>query len=69
MSIEIVADTLTFSSEPVMLDESIDRTQGSTHLPAFPRVDIKKPKAYNRSLTMNDVPDIRLALLSMRQSI
>ena len=42
-------------------DESIDRTQGSTHLPEFPCVNIQKPTEYERPLTLNDVSRIRLA--------
>jgi hypothetical protein len=41
-------------------DETIDRTKGSTHLPEFPRVDMQKPAEYQRPLTLNDVPKIRL---------
>jgi hypothetical protein len=40
-------------------DESIDRKQGSTHLPKFPCVNMQKPAEYSRPLTMNDVPKIR----------
>lgn len=40
-------------------DGSVDRTQGSTHLPKFPCVEMKKPAEYSRTLTMNDVPKIR----------
>ena len=45
-------------------DESIDRKQGSTHLPEFPRIDLRKPAEYSRPLTMNDVPKIRLVKIS-----
>jgi hypothetical protein len=44
-------------------DESIDRKQGSTHLPQFPRVSMRKPAEYSRTLNMNDVPKIRLVQL------
>jgi len=40
-------------------DVSIDRKQGSTHLPKFPCVDMKKPREYARTFTVNDVPKIR----------
>ena len=40
-------------------DTAVDRTQGSTYLPEFPCVDIKKPVEYQRPLTVNDVPKIR----------
>ncbi|CAF4501710.1 unnamed protein product [Rotaria socialis] len=39
--------------------ESIDRTQGSTHLPEFPCVTMEKPAEYHRPLTLNDVSSIR----------
>ncbi|CAM4769776.1 unnamed protein product [Rotaria magnacalcarata] len=41
------------------LDDSIDRKQGSTHLPKFPCVNMRKPAEYTRPLTMIDVPRIR----------
>jgi hypothetical protein len=40
-------------------DESIDRKQGSTHLPKFPCVNMRKPAEFKRPLTMKDVPKIR----------
>jgi hypothetical protein len=40
-------------------DDSIDRKQGSTHLPKFPCVNMQKPAEYSRPLTMYDVPKIR----------
>ncbi|CAF1064509.1 unnamed protein product [Rotaria sordida] len=40
-------------------NDSIDRTQGSTHLPEFPCVAMQKPAAYQRTLTLNDVSKIR----------
>ncbi|CAF5053836.1 unnamed protein product [Rotaria magnacalcarata] len=40
-------------------NESIDRTQGSTHLPEFPCVTMEKPSEYHRPLTLNDVSNIR----------
>ncbi|CAF0819854.1 unnamed protein product [Rotaria sp. Silwood1] len=43
----------------IKTDESIDRTQGSTHLPEFPCVSMQKPVEYERPLTMNDVSSIR----------
>jgi hypothetical protein len=50
-------------------DETIDRTQGSTHLPEFPCVAMQKPAEYQRVLTLNDVPNIRsVRLLSSRVS-
>lgn len=44
----------------IKTDESIDRTQGSTHLPEYPCVDMHKPMEYQRTLTLNDVSNIRL---------
>ncbi|CAF3856631.1 unnamed protein product [Rotaria magnacalcarata] len=43
----------------IKTDESIDRTQGSTHLPEFPCVTMEKPSEYHRPLTLNDVSNIR----------
>ncbi len=40
-------------------DESIDRKQGSTHLPEYPCVNVQKPIEYQRTLTLNDVTSIR----------
>lgn len=40
-------------------DDSIDRTQGSTHCPEFHCVNMQKPVEYHRPLTLNDVPSIR----------
>lgn len=49
-----------FASRPSKnADETVDRKQGSTHLPKFPCVSMKKPSEYTRPLTMNDVPKIR----------
>ncbi|CAF0753759.1 unnamed protein product [Rotaria sp. Silwood1] len=45
-------------------DGSIDRKQGSTHLPKFPCVNMRKPAEYSRPLTMNDVPKIRTFIRS-----
>lgn len=40
-------------------DESVDRTQGSTHAPDYTHVNIPKPIEYHRDLTLNDVSGIR----------
>jgi hypothetical protein len=45
-------------------DDTIDRTQGSTYLPEFPCVNMQKPAEYQRALTLNDVPKIRLVKTS-----
>ena len=43
----------------IKTDDTIDRTQGSTHLPEFPCVSMQKPAEYQRTLTLNDVSKIR----------
>ena len=47
------------ANRTIRTDESIDRTQGSTHLPEFPCVTMEKPAEYHRPLTLNDVSSIR----------
>ncbi|UJR35880.1 hypothetical protein I4U23_028623 [Adineta vaga] len=44
---------------PPKPDESADRKQGSTHLPSYPCVNMRKPPEYTRPLTVNDIPKIR----------
>ncbi|CAF1409527.1 unnamed protein product [Adineta ricciae] len=44
---------------PPKPDNSTDRKQGSTHLPPYPRVDMRKPAEYSGPLTVNDIPKIR----------
>ncbi|CAF0916703.1 unnamed protein product [Adineta steineri] len=48
-------------------DESIDRKQGSTHLPPYPAVNMHKPPEYSQALTVDDIPKIR-SLIKSRYS-